>query len=64
MAIPGSSLLEQWMGKIVLISFDPGYVVLSYVVSLLGAGSTLELVNRRTSLKGWYNQCVVNLTVH
>lgn len=54
-----TSVLDQYLGRTVLISFDPGYVVLSYVVSLLGAGSTLELINRRTSLKGWYNHLLL-----
>lgn len=49
-------LFARYVGQTVPVSFNVGFVVLSYVVSLLGAGSTLELINRRTSLKGLYNQ--------
>lgn len=52
-------LLARFTGHAVPVSFDPGFVVLSYLVSLIGAGCTLELINRRTSLKGLYNQYVV-----
>lgn len=49
-------LFARYTGQTVPVSFNVGFVALSYVVSLLGAGSTLELINRRTSLKGLYNQ--------
>ncbi|KAI0125311.1 hypothetical protein BJ170DRAFT_584523 [Xylariales sp. AK1849] len=48
-------LFARYTGEAVPVSWNVGFVVLSYVVSLLGAGSTLELINRRTSLKGLYN---------
>ncbi|KAI1858907.1 hypothetical protein JX265_005117 [Neoarthrinium moseri] len=48
-------IFARYTGQTVPVSFNVGFVVLSYVVSLLGAGSTLELINRRTSLKGLYN---------
>jgi NO-binding membrane sensor protein with MHYT domain len=35
--------------------FDAGIIVLSYVVSVIGAQTTLELLGRRTSIKGSYN---------
>jgi hypothetical protein len=57
MSIPGSSpLFEQWYGHVVPRSFSPGFVTLSYVVSLIGAASTLELINRRTAPRGKLNQ--------
>lgn len=49
-------LLEQWRDQIVPRSFNGGFVTLSYVVSLIGAVSTLELINRRTGNKGRINQ--------
>ncbi|OJJ50874.1 hypothetical protein ASPZODRAFT_57117 [Penicilliopsis zonata CBS 506.65] len=37
------------------VSYLPGYIVLSYVVSLMGCATTLELLHRRTSRAGLYN---------
>ncbi|KAH8653030.1 hypothetical protein BGZ61DRAFT_374224, partial [Ilyonectria robusta] len=47
--------LDQYIGETVPHSFNVGFVILSYAISTLGAGSTLELIRRRTSLKGTYN---------
>ncbi|KAH6645916.1 hypothetical protein BKA67DRAFT_525779 [Truncatella angustata] len=55
MMAPLDDLFARYTGQTVPVSFNVGFVALSYVVSLLGAGSTLELINRRTSLKGLYN---------
>ncbi|KUI59944.1 Signaling protein YkoW [Cytospora mali] len=52
-------LLEQWKGQIVPRSFNAGFVTLSYVVSLIGAASTLELINRRTAPKGKLNHLLL-----
>ncbi|KFY31704.1 hypothetical protein V493_00884 [Pseudogymnoascus sp. VKM F-4281 (FW-2241)] len=46
---------KEWEGRIVPREFTPGYVVLSYVVSFIGAWTTLELLHRRTAGKGLYN---------
>lgn len=54
----GDLLYEQWRDQIVPRSFNAGFVTLSYVVSLIGAASTLELINRRTAPKGKINQYV------
>lgn len=35
--------------------FDAGLIFLSYVISVIGAQTTLELLGRRTSVKGAYN---------
>lgn len=51
-------LFEHWRDQIVPRSFNAGFVTLSYVVSLIGAASTLELINRRTAPKGRINQYV------
>ncbi len=51
-----SQLFQQWDGQIVPRSFNAGFVALSYVVSLIGSTSTLELLNRRTAPKGSFNQ--------
>ncbi|KAK8073531.1 hypothetical protein PG994_004430 [Apiospora phragmitis] len=48
-------LLTRFTGHAVPVSFDPGFVVLSFLVSLIGAGCSLELINRRTSMKGLFN---------
>ncbi|KAK7973107.1 hypothetical protein PG988_007241 [Apiospora saccharicola] len=52
-------LLVRFAGHTVPVTFDPGFVVLSFVVSLIGAGCTLELINRRTSLKGLFNHLLL-----
>lgn len=49
-------LLVRFTGHDVPVNFDLRFVVLSFLVSLIGAGCTLELINRRTSLKGLFNQ--------
>jgi len=51
-----NDLFRQWDGQVVPRSFNAGFVTLSFVVSLLGAASTLELINRRTAAKGKFNQ--------
>jgi hypothetical protein len=48
-------LEELYRGRLVPRSFSPGCVVLSYIVSMIGAGCALELINRRTSHKGHVN---------
>lgn len=61
MASSSLQLLMEWQGKIVPQSFNAGFVTLSYVVSLIGSWSTLELINRRTAIKGIFNQFVAFL---
>ncbi|KAK8863287.1 FAD dependent oxidoreductase-domain-containing protein [Apiospora arundinis] len=48
-------LLRQYQGQIVPRSFNAGFVTLSYIISLIGAAATLELMNRRTSRNGYFN---------
>lgn len=52
-------LLHQYEGQIVPRSFNAGFVTLSYVVSWIGAASTLELINRRTSRNGLFNHLIL-----
>jgi hypothetical protein len=52
-------LLNQYYGQVVPRSVEAGFVTLSYVVSLIGAGATLELINRRTSPKGLFNHMLL-----
>ncbi|KAK9779014.1 putative FAD dependent oxidoreductase-domain-containing protein [Seiridium cardinale] len=52
-------LLAQYEGQIVPRSFNAGFVTLSYVVSFIGAASTLELINRRTSRNGLFNHLIL-----
>lgn len=55
-------LFAKYHGQIVPRAFNGGFVTLSFVVSLIGAASTLELLNRRTSPKGKFNQYVESST--
>ncbi|KAK2592725.1 hypothetical protein QQS21_009568 [Conoideocrella luteorostrata] len=48
-------LLDQYAGKMVPYSFNGGFVCLSYAISLVGTGTTLELIRRRTSHRGLHN---------
>ncbi|KAJ6437096.1 MHYT domain signaling protein [Purpureocillium lavendulum] len=52
---PSQDLLQQYSGKLVPYTFNGGFVLLSYVISLIGTSSTLELMRRRTSHRGLYN---------
>jgi hypothetical protein len=54
---------DDMVGKIAPRAFEPGFVVLSYVVSYIGALTTVELLHRRTSRRGWYNW-YVNVSTH
>ncbi|KAL8845949.1 MAG: hypothetical protein Q9221_008928 [Calogaya cf. arnoldii] len=42
-------------GEIVPHHFSAGYIVLSYLVSFVGCWTTLKLLHRRTSHRGYYN---------
>ncbi|KAF3308827.1 hypothetical protein TWF173_000704 [Orbilia oligospora] len=42
-------------GEIAHQNFEVGYIALSYAVSYIGSVTTLELLNRRTGNRGWYN---------
>lgn len=53
----GRDMTHQ-LGEVMPVSFDPALLVLSYVISWVGAASTLELIHRRTSRRGYYNKCV------
>lgn len=55
MATDTEQLALIFKDKIVEQHFNAGFVALSYVVSLIGAVSALELINRRTSPKGKFN---------
>ncbi|KAK0624158.1 hypothetical protein B0T14DRAFT_193626 [Immersiella caudata] len=57
-ALPSDDL-SRYVGQVVPFRFDPAIIVVSYLVSLVGAASTLELVNRRTSRKGLYNHLLL-----
>ncbi|KAI1300758.1 hypothetical protein F5Y03DRAFT_223101 [Xylaria venustula] len=48
-------LFQKYEGHFVPRSFNPGFIVLSFLVSLIGSISTLELINRRTSRNGFLN---------
>ena len=48
-------LFREYEGQIVPKTIHGGFVALSYFISWLGALSTLELINRRTSRRGLFN---------
>ncbi|KAI0483991.1 FAD dependent oxidoreductase-domain-containing protein [Xylariaceae sp. FL0804] len=52
-------LLHQHEGQIIPGSFFAGYIVLSFFVSFIGAASTLELLNHRTSRNGLGNHALL-----
>lgn len=61
-----SSSLIAMEGQIISRTISPGLVVLSYVVSWIGAWTTLELINKRTAGRGlynWYGQ-VSQIVIH
>lgn len=51
-------LLGEDQNHIVPQSYNAGFVLLSYIVSLVGAGSSIELISRRTGFRGLFNQYV------
>ena len=50
------------VGQMVDVSYNPTYVVLSYLVSVIGCWTALELLHRRTSSRGFYNWSVAPST--
>ncbi|KAF7547297.1 hypothetical protein G7046_g9049 [Stylonectria norvegica] len=58
-AMSSEELLRQYQGQIVPQSYNAGFVALSYVVSFVGAASTLELINRRTGFRGLFNHLLL-----
>ncbi|KAK1985079.1 hypothetical protein LZ30DRAFT_584854 [Colletotrichum cereale] len=52
-------LFARYHGKVVTRAFNGGFITLSFAVSLIGAASTLELLNRRTSPKGKFNHLLL-----
>lgn len=52
-------LFLQYEGHVVPRAFKPGFVALSFIVSWVGAASTLELLNRRTSKNGLLNHLLL-----
>lgn len=58
LVMPSYNLLREYQDQIVPQSYNAGFVILSYIVSLVGAGSSLELMSRRTGFRGLYNQYV------
>ncbi|KAJ4169213.1 hypothetical protein NW754_001544 [Fusarium falciforme] len=52
-------LLGEYQNHIVPQSYNAGFVALSYVVSMVGAGSSLELINRRTGFRGLFNHLLL-----
>ncbi|KAJ3455321.1 hypothetical protein MRS44_013921 [Fusarium solani] len=55
-------LLGEYQNHIVPQSYNAGFVALSYVVSLVGAGSSLELINRRAGFRGLFNHLLEGFT--
>ncbi|CEI39835.1 hypothetical protein FVEN_g2115 [Fusarium venenatum] len=57
--MPIDGLLELYRGHVVPKEYNAGYVALSYLISLVGAASTLELINRRSWFNGISNHLVL-----
>ncbi|KAH7146583.1 FAD dependent oxidoreductase-domain-containing protein [Dactylonectria macrodidyma] len=53
------ALFREYRGQIVPQDYNAGFVALSYLVSLVGAASTLELINRRTGSRGIFNHLLL-----
>ncbi|KAF4414975.1 Signaling ykoW [Fusarium acutatum] len=53
------NLLREYQNHIVPQSYNAGFVILSYIVSLVGAGSSLELMSRRTGFRGLFNHLLL-----
>ncbi|KAK2684381.1 hypothetical protein QWA68_016791 [Fusarium oxysporum] len=54
-----NSLLHEYQNRIVPQSYNAGFAVLSYIVSLVGACSSLELMSRRTGFRGLFNHLLL-----
>ncbi|KAI6762361.1 hypothetical protein HG530_008341 [Fusarium avenaceum] len=52
-------LLDLYQGQVVPKAYNAGYVALSFLISLVGAASTLELINRRSWFNGISNHMVL-----
>ncbi|PYH83818.1 MHYT domain signaling protein [Aspergillus uvarum CBS 121591] len=48
-------LIDRTLQESIPVSYLGGYIFLSYVVSMMGCTTTLELLHRRTSRAGLYN---------
>ncbi|KAF4919248.1 Signaling protein YkoW [Colletotrichum viniferum] len=59
MSATTEDLFAKYHGHIVPRAFNGGFITLSFAVSLIGAASTLELLNRRTSPKGKFNHLLL-----
>ncbi|KAJ4123015.1 hypothetical protein NW768_010007 [Fusarium equiseti] len=57
--MPIEGLLEIYQGHVVPKAYNGGYVALSYLISLVGAASTLELINRRSWFDGISNHLIL-----
>ncbi|KAK1833031.1 hypothetical protein QBC39DRAFT_403410 [Podospora conica] len=51
--------LSMYLGEVIPFHFRNSILALSFAVSLVGAASTVELINRRTSRKGLYNHLLL-----
>ena len=46
---------SQWAGRVIEHTYTPGWIILAYCISLTGCWTTLELLHKRTSNRGYYN---------
>ncbi|KAL2262602.1 hypothetical protein VTK26DRAFT_736 [Humicola hyalothermophila] len=59
MDMAGEADFARLVNQVIPFGFDPTLLVLSYLISLVGAASTLELIHRRTSRRGYYNNLLL-----
>ena len=50
--------LDFAVGELVNVSYNPTFIVFSYIISIVGCWTALELLQRRTSIHGFYNWLV------
>ncbi|WEW55649.1 hypothetical protein PRK78_001082 [Emydomyces testavorans] len=51
--------IELGINELAPVSYSPGFIVLSYLVSLAGCATCLELLHRRTARFGLYNWATI-----
>ena len=47
--------MTRWLGRLMPHSYNGGYITLSYLVSLAGCWTALELLHKRTGAHGAHN---------
>jgi hypothetical protein len=51
------------MGDTAIQTYNGGIIFVSYLISVAGAQTTLELLTRRTHIRGFYNWYYINSNI-